>query len=40
MEEFIDKFLKITLWIWLPFYALVALTRQTIEKFAGNKDGK
>ena len=28
----IDNFLKKTLWIWLPFYALVLLVRETREQ--------
>jgi hypothetical protein len=29
----IDKFLKRTLWLWLPFYALILLIREAREKF-------
>jgi hypothetical protein len=28
----IDKFLKRTLWLWLPFYAFVALIKELREK--------
>ncbi len=29
----IDNFLKKTLWIWLPFYALVLLMRELRDRF-------
>jgi hypothetical protein len=29
----IDKFLKRTLWLWLPFYAFVLLIREVRGKF-------
>lgn len=32
MNQFLDNFLKSTLWIWLPFYAFFALLKQTGEK--------
>lgn len=28
MNTFIDNFIKRTLWIWLPFYALYRLTKE------------
>ncbi len=28
----LDKFLKRTLWLWLPFYALVSLVKDMREK--------
>jgi hypothetical protein len=33
MNQFIDNFLRGTLWIWLPFYALFALLREAGEKW-------
>lgn len=29
----LDKFLKRTLWLWLPFYAFMLLAREAREKF-------
>jgi len=28
MNNFLDNFLKKTLWLWLPFYALYRLTKE------------
>lgn len=36
MTKFVDNLLKKTLWLWLPFYALYALTKEAILK-AENK---
>ena len=33
MNAAIDKFLKRTLWLWLPFYALFDLIKDASEKF-------
>lgn len=32
MNDLIDNFLRATLWIWLPFTALIKLTRELLEK--------
>lgn len=32
LNSSIDNFLKKTLWIWLPFYALVLLVREARER--------
>ncbi len=32
MNQMIDNFLRSTLWIWLPFYALFSLLRETVGK--------
>lgn len=32
MNKLIDNFLKMTLWIWLPFAALIRLTQDVISK--------
>ena len=32
MNQMIDNFLRSTLWIWLPFYALLALLREATGK--------
>jgi len=32
MNQFLDNFLKGTLWIWLPFYAFFALLKEAGEK--------
>jgi len=34
MNQFLDNFLKNTVWLWLPFYALVRLTREVMKKYA------
>lgn len=31
-NEFLDKWLKKTLWIWLPFFALYTLTKELMKK--------
>jgi len=31
MNSFLDDFLKKTLWIWLPFYALYRLTKEIMK---------
>jgi len=31
MNTFLDNFIKKTLWIWLPFYALYRLTNELIK---------
>jgi len=36
-NEFFDKWLKKTLWIWLPFFALYALTKELILKSQSKK---
>jgi len=35
MNTFLDNFLKRTLWLWLPFYALYRLTK---ELFGADED--
>lgn len=35
MNEFLDKVLKNTLWVWLPFYALYALTKELMLRSGG-----
>ena len=37
LSQLVDDFLKRTLWIWLPFYALFDLSRDVIEKFDRKK---
>lgn len=32
-NAFIDKWLKKTLWLWLPFYALWKLTKEIMSKY-------
>jgi hypothetical protein len=32
MNQFLDNFLRSTLWIWLPFYAFFVLLGQVGEK--------
>jgi hypothetical protein len=32
MNQFIDNFLRATLWIWLPFFAFFMLLKQVEEK--------
>jgi hypothetical protein len=32
MNKSLDKFLEKTLWVWLPFYALIALVRRAAKK--------
>lgn len=32
MNQMIDNFLRSTLWIWLPFYALFSLLREAADK--------
>ncbi len=39
MDAFLDKFLKKTIWMWLPFYALVVLTKDLIAHL-DKDDGK
>jgi F0F1-type ATP synthase membrane subunit a len=33
LNDFLEKFLKKTLWIWLPFHAFKRLTREFREKY-------
>lgn len=33
----IDNFLKKTLWLWLPFYALMLLVREARGRFSDKK---
>lgn len=33
LNAIIGKWLERTLWLWLPFYAIVRLTRETVEKY-------
>jgi hypothetical protein len=37
MNEFIDKWLKKTLWLWLPFFALYALTKELLLRGQSKK---
>jgi len=37
LNDVIDKWLKKTLWIWLPFFALYALTKELIVKSQAKK---
>lgn len=39
LNDFIDTFLRRTLWIWLPFYVCPILYRQVRDKY-GLRDGK
>lgn len=34
LNDFLNKFLRITLWIWLPFYVLPDLWRDAREKLS------
>lgn len=36
-NDFLDKWLKKTLWIWLPFFALYALTKELMLKSQSKK---
>jgi len=36
-NESIDKFFRMTLWIWLPFYAFGILFREARERFHEKK---
>ena len=38
LNQIVDNVLKHTLWIWLPFYALIRLTRDLIAKHTEKKD--
>jgi hypothetical protein len=37
LNEAIDKWLKRTLWIWLPFFALYALTKELMLRSQSKK---
>jgi len=37
-NDFIDKWLKRILWLWLPFYSLYYLTKELISKFGGENE--
>lgn len=37
LNKFLEKFLKKTVWIWLPFYALYALTKEIGIKIKGEE---
>jgi hypothetical protein len=37
MNDFIDKFLAKTLWLWLPFYALIKLTKELVAESEAKK---
>lgn len=37
MNAFLDNFLKRTLWLWLPFYALVRLTKEILNTVNNDK---
>jgi len=32
-NDFLDRFLRVTLWIWLPFHVLPGLLHDAKEKF-------
>ena len=32
MSQFLDKFLKTTLWLWLPFFALGVLVKELLAE--------
>ncbi len=36
-NKIIGKWLERTLWLWLPFYAIVRLTKDVIEKHESDK---
>ena len=36
-NDFIDRWLLKTLWIWLPFHALIVLTKDMIERSQSKK---
>jgi len=33
LNDFLDKFLRATLWIWLPFYVLPKLFNEVRERY-------
>jgi len=37
MNKFLDNFLRNTLWIWLPFFALFALSKELLLKMSGEE---
>lgn len=37
MNQFLRGWLLRTLWIWLPFYGLYALTKELMERAEGKK---
>jgi hypothetical protein len=38
-NDILDKGLRMTLWVWLPFYVLPMLFREVLEKYR-KKSGK
>lgn len=40
MNDFIEKFLKQTVWVWLPFVALVKLSKAAFSKAFPKKEKK
>lgn len=37
MDKMLDKFLGRTVWLWLPFYALVVLTQNLVAHMESKK---
>lgn len=37
LNDSLNKFLRKTLWLWLPFYALLTLSREFSEWLSGKK---